>query len=58
MIFNNIGLIDLSPELDLFLWQITGQHCDVPNLGFFFFFFFQTVSVNNVHEQYLKQCTT
>ena len=24
MIFNNLGLSDLSPELELFLWQILG----------------------------------
>ena len=25
MIFNNLGLVDFSPELDLFLWQIVGR---------------------------------
>ena len=25
MIFNNFGLSDLSPELELFLWQIIGR---------------------------------
>ena len=25
MIFNNLGLSDLSPELELFLWEILGR---------------------------------
>ena len=29
MIFNNLGLVDLSPKLDIFLWQIVG--CTLPN---------------------------